>query len=177
MQNYNELKRKADSGDTMAQLNLAQAYFNGDVSGSTELSNGMKYMAMAASSGNSTIQHMYASMLSNLSMDNEAFIWYEKAAKNNNPDSQAKLSLCYFTGTGTSKNDQLALKWAKNAMDNGEEKESGFILGVLYLQGKVVKTDAVQAYRMFKKSALLGNDDAFDAMVDLEKHFPQLKKL
>ena len=177
MQNYNELKRKADNGDTMAQLNLAEAYFNGEVTGSAELGNGMKYMAMAASSGNSTIQHMYASMLSNLSMDNEAFIWYEKAANNKNPESQAKLSWCYFTGTGTSKNDKLAFKWAQNAMNNGEKKESCFILGVLYLQGKVVKPDVVQAYKMFKISDAQGNDDAFDAMLKLRAQFPELKSL
>lgn len=177
MQNYNELKRKADGGDIMAQLTMAEAYFNGDVNGTPELSNGLKYMGMAASSGNPAVQHMYASMLSNLSMDNEAFVWYKKAASNNNPESQSKLSWCYFTGTGTGKDDKLAFTWAEKAIKNGEEKESCFILGVLYLQGKAVKSDAVQAYKMFKKSAAQGNRDALDAIAKLEAQIPQLKKM
>ena len=177
MTNYTELKRKADNGDTMAQLNLAQAYFSGDVTGSSELGSGMHYMEMAANSGNTTIQHMYASMLSKLGLEDQAFAWYEKAANRNHAESQAKLALCYFSGAGTSKNDRLALMWAQKAFANGDENEACFILGVLHLQGKVVKTDGVQAYKMFKKAALNGHDDAFDAMVKLEREFPQLTKL
>ena len=177
MQNYDELKHKADNGDTLAQLNLAEAYFNGDVSGSPELGNGMHYMGMAASSGNAKIQHMYASMLAKLGLEEQAFMWYEKAALNDCPESQAKLSLCYYNGTCTSKNDKLALKWAQQAYKNGDKIESCYVLGFLYLEGNVVRSDAVQAYKMFKEAAMNGDEDSINIIRKLDEQFPQLRRM
>lgn len=51
------------------------------------------------------------------------------------------------------------------------------ILGVLYLQGKVVKTDAIKAYKMLKMALQNGNELADNMVKQMELQFPQLKNL
>ena len=174
---YIEMIKRADSGDVVAQLELAMAYFEGEVNGESELSQGLSYMKKAAESGNDKIENMYAEMLHTMGLIHEAFIWYERAAKHGNVDSQVKLAQDYFAGTVREKNTQEALYWAKKAFDAGELQESPLILGTLYIQKDNVKEEEVIcAYKLFKLAEANGNETARDFRIKMEELVPELKK-
>ena len=177
MKNYREMIRKANGGDSIAQLNLAYAYFNGEVNGFQEIGEGLKYLEMAAKKGNPEIQRMYANFLADAGLDNEAFEWFEKAASQGDVESQVKLASSYFVGSGVEKNDKEAFLWAQKAFDNGDRDQACCLLGILYLQGKAVSTDALAAYRLFKIGAENGNEQANDFKKQMEAEYPQLKKM
>lgn len=175
--NFKELIAKADRGDLSAQLELALAYFEGEVNGETQLSEGCKYLDMAASGGNPKVQCVCAGVYKAAGFHSIAFGWYKKSAEKGHAESQAMLANYYFTGEAGKKDDLEALRWAEKAYNGGEYKESCMILGVLYLQGKVVKADGIKAYKMFKKAMQNGNELAEDMVKKMEMQFPQLRKL
>lgn len=51
--------------------------------------------------------------------DQEAFVWYEKAAQQGDNFGQANLGYCYETGIGTTKNIQQAIVWYQKAAQQG----------------------------------------------------------
>lgn len=173
---FKELKRKADSGDVISQMDLALSYLQGDVNGYSELSEGIKYMEMAASSGIPKIQCICADAYNSAGMYQPAFSWYQKAAEQGDAQSQAMLAKYYFAGAGTEKNDAKAFNLAKMAYQNGDRSESCVVMGILYLQGKVVSSDGLQAYKMFKLASQSGNEEATEFKLKMEAEFPELKR-
>ena len=174
---FQELIAKANQGDLSAQWELAIAYFEGEVNGEPQISEGCKYLDMAANSGNPEVQCLCANVYKAAGFHSMAFGWYEKAAEQGHAESQAMLANYYFSGGAGKKDDLKALYWAEKAYNAGEYKESCIILGVLYLQGKVVETDGITAYKMLKMALQNGNELAEDMVKQMELQFPQLKNL
>lgn len=92
------------------------------------------------------------------SYDN-AFTWYEKAAKKGNVHSQHNIALMYEKGKGAPQDSQMAMKWYQLAAAQGYA-DSLLNIGVLYVKGIGVDKDTDKALEFFKKSAELGNTKA-----------------
>jgi hypothetical protein len=109
-----------------------------------------------------------------------------QAAHRGDPESQYKLSRCYYRGIGAPQDMaeaqkwlekaaskgyveaqfslgvmyyKDAVKWFQRAAENGSDKAQ-FSLGVMYLDGRGVQRDRSMAIHWFKESAKQGNHDA-----------------
>ena len=84
---------------------------------------------------------------------NEAVKWYQKAAQGGDPDAQVELGHRYEYGEGVEQSFKLAAEWyrraAEHVPDLGGAGQGKNQLGVLYLEGRGVPRDYVQAYFWF----------------------------
>jgi serine/threonine protein kinase/TPR repeat protein len=95
----------------------------------------------------------------------KAFYWYLKAAKKEFTPAQIQLAYMYKEGLGISKQPHEYLSWIKKAAEKGDY-QGQFILGNIFLEGKIVKSDKEIAIKLFKKSCNQGYQLACN---DLEK--------
>ena len=79
-----------------------------------------------ANSGDTFSQNCLANLYHNgygVSVDNEqAAIWYQKAAKQGYADAQYNLAHMYYSGLGIEQNIDIARKWMQKAVDQGHIK-------------------------------------------------------
>jgi Sel1 repeat len=84
----------------------------------------------------------------------EAFKWLSQSAEHGNPDAQVALGGMYESGRGVSQNYQLAAEWYRKAAEHGPDLggagQGRNNLGLLYLEGRGIPKDIVQAYMWFK---------------------------
>ena len=76
----------------------------------------------------------------------EAFAWYEKAARQGHVQACQIIGLMYQQGNGVARNTEKAKQWYQYAADRGL-RESQYALGVLYAEGAGVPRD--EALGMF----------------------------
>jgi len=155
-------KKDAERGDTKAQKNLGNCYYNGDGT-AKDYNEAVKWYKKAADQGYSKAQHNLANSYFNgfgVAQDqNEAFKWYKKAAEQGLNISQNFLGKCYYNGWGTAKDHAEAVKWFKKAADQ-EYRESQFLVGYCYDIGDGVPKNYGEAFKWFKKSAEQGYPEA-----------------
>lgn len=177
MSNYQKIIKSAEEGNVEAQIELSLAYFSGDVSGKTEFGEALTWMEKAANSGSSKAQFAAAKMYKQLGITGTAIKWLEKAANNGVKFAEAELSQYYYSGTYVEKDEGKAYIYAKRAFEKGEEDIAPIVLGLLYLSGNIVESDAAQAYKMFKLSALNGNETARGFVKRMQEEVPELRNL
>jgi TPR repeat protein len=94
----------------------------------------------------------------------EALKWYKKAAEGGDPDAQAELGQKYEYGEGVEQNYKLAAEWyrraAEHVPDLGGAGQGRNHLGLLYMEGRGVPLDYVQAYFWFSLSGAEENTTA-----------------
>ena len=163
-----KLIEKANSGDVVALVELAQAYFKGEVNGYPESGKGMECVEKAARLGSPSVQNFCASLYKELGLHKKAFEWYMEAAKQNHPESQALVASYYFSGEGVDKDDKRAFEWAQKAHENGEKNVAPTLLGGMYIQGTVVESSYSKAYELFCIGAKNGNELAIQYKKQLE---------
>lgn len=86
----------------------------------------------------------------------EAFKWYEKAAKQGNPDGLNGMGCCYKLGYYVEKDEKRAAQLFIKAADEGSEKAM-YNLAMAYRNGKGVELDWEKAYMLFRKLAERGD--------------------
>ena len=96
----------------------------------------------------------------------EALKWFRLSAKQNYPESQAYIGLCYFYGYGVTKNQYEAFKWFKLAADQGNLFGKG-CLGVCYYYGQGVSRNTDKGLKLLRESAQGGCEEAQDALYEL----------
>lgn len=69
--------------------------------------------------------------LSVIGDNEEAILWYKKAAEQGNLDAMSALGGGYYFGNGTEVNKDLAFKWINKSANQGHI-DSMMILGMLY---------------------------------------------
>src|ERR1700752_5081721 len=84
----------------------------------------------------------------------QALRWLRKSAEQGDPDSQHSLGQMYENGEGAIRNCSLAAKWYRKAAEHdpdlGGAGQGRNNLGMLYLYGRGVPKDYVQAYMWFR---------------------------
>lgn len=139
---FEHMKRAADLGDRVAQTHVAQAY-DGAMWGAPRrdaaLAKAYYEKAMAQNES-----HAFWCLGNNHLLgtngwtkdENKAFEYYKTAVELDYSKAFLSLALCYLRGTGTEKNNVLALQWLKKATDNGDE-EAAVRYGIALASGIV----------------------------------------
>ena len=78
------------------------------------------------------------------------------AAQKGYAPAQFELGMCYYSGTGASKNDKSGARWLRLAAEQGYAEGQGQ-LGVCYCEGKGVDRDEVEAVKLFRLAAEQNN--------------------
>jgi len=89
----------------------------------------------------------------------DAVIWYRKAAEKGNAIAQNNLGTLYFSGLGVPKDDTQAAVWYRKAADQGVAGAQS-ILGFMFENGRGVPKDDVQAVAWYRKAAEQGDANA-----------------
>lgn len=157
-----ELKKKAEQGDSSAQLNIGGRYCDGK-GVEKNFKEAANWYRKAAEQGNIDAQRILGVCYfkgEGVEKDlKEAVNWYRKAAEQGNAGAQYNLGLCYGRGTGVPKDATEAFKWWTKAGNLGDA-DAQFWLGLCYDSGEGVEKDLKEAANWFRKAAEQGNSDA-----------------
>lgn len=115
------------------------------------------------------IGYMYEEGLGITKDDQQAFIWYKKAAEKGNIKAQVRLAKVYEDGRGTNIDLHKAFIWNKIAAGLGNDIAQ-YNLGCLYEQGKGIDKDPNKALYWYNQSANQGNNHAIVAKSRLESN-------
>ena len=85
-----------------------------------------------------------------------AFMLYQRAAADGDPEAQYKLGKMYYGGEGTEKNTDEAIRLFRLAAEQGYEKAE-FRLGAAYQLGWDIAQDKESAFYWYKRAAEHGN--------------------
>lgn len=89
----------------------------------------------------------------------QAFRWYEEAARQGNPDGINGMGICYKLGCGVEKDEVRAVKLFSKSADEGSEKGL-YNLAMAYYSGKGVELDWEKAFGIFKSLAEKGEQNS-----------------
>ena len=83
-----------------------------------------------------------------------------------NIDAVFNLAMCYYRGIGTEKNVQEALKWFKNAAEQGDD-QAMYNIAITYHDGLEVSRDMNEAQKWYMRAASKGNQRAITELQKL----------
>ncbi|MDX1253534.1 MAG: sel1 repeat family protein [Gammaproteobacteria bacterium] len=144
-----ELRTKANQGDTNAQFLLGATYDRGQrtTKGQSEAA---AWYRKAAEQGHAAAQNSLGSMYQygeGVPQDNtEAVLWYQKAAEQGYAEAYTNLGYMYDGGLGVKQDKQKAVKLYHSGAEKGS-LTAMLNIGVSYWKGEGVSKDIVQAYK------------------------------
>ena len=100
----------------------------------------------------SIIARMYYNGLGTEQDYEKAFVYYMKAAEQNNADAQYRVGRMFLAGEGTEQNTPKAIEWLEKAA-NQNNPFAQYALGKIYFDGEYVPEDLKQAYSWLKKAS------------------------
>jgi TPR repeat protein len=160
--NLNELRAKAESGDTEAQSTLGFIYAKA-VTVEQDINKALYWYGMAAELGHVNAQYnlgvIYAKGRGIEQNFELAFKWYSNAAEAGDVSAQVALATMYSKGVGIEKDERAAFKWSTRAAKRGH-LNSMYRLGEMYHRGIGISQNNLEAFRWFKKAAGRNHLDA-----------------
>ena len=160
--NVRKLMKLAEKGDTQAQIELADAYFNGK-GVKRSFQDAVTWLQKAAEAGDAQSQYQLATCYlegKGVSKSDEAAVqWLEKAASAGIPAAQRQLALCYRDGRGVAQSNEKYFTWIEKNADN-EKPEVQLDLAKAYYNADGVKKDISKARLWAEKAAKKGNAEA-----------------
>ncbi len=140
----------------------AKSYAAGDVVGS------MPLLRRSADAGHAPAQVLLAEILDRSEFDEEAVVYYRKAAEQGSADGQFGLGSMYSIGEGLKKDVSAARRWITLAADQGHKQAVG-VMAQAFIAGQLGVSDqerqGEEARRWIRKAADLGYLPAVDALV------------
>jgi len=156
------LRSAAESGDALAQCDLALCYRMG-LGVSTNCKEAVDWYRKAAEQGHAGAQYYlgwcYENGVGVRKDHTQAVEWYRKAAEQGDADAQNNLGWCYENGVGVRKDHTQAFEWYRKAAEQGHA-DAQYNLGVCYENGVGVRKDHKQAVEWYRKAAEQGDADA-----------------
>jgi len=98
----------------------------------------------------------------------QAYAWYQKAAKLNDPIAQNNLGVFFEQGLGVDRNYQEAAKWYRESAEWGY-RFAQYNLGLLYHEGHGVAKDPKQAQYWLQLAALQGVKQAIEKLKSISR--------
>lgn len=156
-------ERAAEHGYAQAQAVLAGAFLQGE-GVKIDLARGFALAQKSAAQGNSAGQYFLALALYNGSAPGgkdaaRAFPLFLKLAQENDSAAQWMVAQAYANGDGVGKNRGEAVRWARQAAEQGYPDAEAF-LGIAYSTGDGVPKDRGEAITWLTKAAAAGNENA-----------------
>lgn len=141
-----ELKKRAEEGDAVAQMEIGAALSQ---EAWRKYAAASKWIRKAAESGNTDAQvslaRQYAKGLGVEQNYTEAAKWAMKAAEQGNSRGQCDLGMLYYDGHGVDQDYKEAAKWLAKAAEAGV-RDAQLHLGLLYSKGRGVEQSYEEAY-------------------------------
>ena len=163
------LRKRAESGDVKAQVQLGLAYASGDGVTADE-SEAVKWFRKAADQGDAAGEYYLGEVYATgrgVPVDYvEALKWLRKAAAQGEAHAQYNLAAMYLQGLGVSKDEAEAAKWMRRAADQGLTAGQ-FGLGSMYAHGRGVPQNATEAVTWYRKAADQGDGPAMNNLAFL----------
>jgi TPR repeat protein/serine/threonine protein kinase len=163
------LRKAADQGNALAQVNLGRMYENGN-GVPKDMVEAAKWYRKAAEQqnpwGENSLGCLYETGSGVEKNFAEAIQLYRKSADQGNESAQVNLGRMYENGNGVAKDMVEAAKWYRKAAEQGESQAQNS-LGWLYKSGSGVETNLAEAVKWFRKSADLGNADGQNSLADM----------
>jgi TPR repeat protein len=157
-----EIRKRAEAGETEAQYWLGEKYFKGDGIPQSD-TRAAEWCRKAADQGNADAQFdlgwLYEEGRGVPQSDTKAVEWYRKAAEQGNANAQFNLGWMYEEGRGVSKSDSHAVEWYRKSAEQGNAIAQ-YILGGMYRKGRGVSKSDSQAVEWYRKAADQGDADA-----------------
>jgi len=157
-QGIDSLIKKAESGDAVAQCNLARKYFF-DKSVKDNTVKAFYWYKKSAEQGYAKAQGMLAYMYNNgLGTPinfHKGFYWMKKSAEQGDANAQIILAYMYNNGLGTPINFYKGFYWMKKSAEQGIAYAQ-HKLALMYYNGEGTLKDLNKAFYWYKKSAEQG---------------------
>jgi TPR repeat protein len=167
-----ELKRSAESGDALAQNNLAYLYTFG-LDEPQDYREAARWYASSAAQGFAAAQYnlgtLYERGLGVPRDLSKAARWYRAAAEQDHVLAQSRLGLMYESGWGLPKDSREAMHWYRVAADQGD-RAAQCNLAYGYFSGRGVPRDLLEAAKWFGKAAEQGMPAAQNNLAALYHH-------
>ena len=165
-QDLNDMRARAEGGDTAAMLDLSDIYFIGDgVEKSADQS--FEWLLRAAEAGDAGAQNTVGNCYEagepvekNLKTASE---WYLKSFKGGSADACLSLALFYEEGGYFGNNPEYALAFYEEGALRGSAM-CQHRLGVKYLDGQGVRRDTIHAIDLLEKAGRGGLASAFELL-------------
>ena len=150
-----QLREKAEQGDSQAQADLAYAYYSGNGIGQ-DFAMATHWFHQAAIQGHRIAQYNYGVMCEHghgISPNmEEAFKWYRKAADQDYPNAIRALGRCYEHGKGVEQNPAEAFRLYQKAADLGNLASINLV-GYCCEMGIGTERDMEKAISYYTKAA------------------------
>lgn len=160
---FSELQRRAESGDSDAQYDLAMQYWEGKEGAPKDDSKAFYWAKKSAEQGDAYAQswvgYFYENGYGTARDFGEAAYWYRRSADQGNRFSQNNLGECYYYGRGVERSYEKAASWYKKAADQ-EFPSAYYNLGWCYEMGEGVASNQSLAISCYRKAAASGNENA-----------------
>lgn len=134
-------------------------------------------LMQAAQSGDADAQFNLGEMFekgSGVPLDTgRAFIWFERAAKQNHQQARFNLASMYYRGEGTETNPGKAFQLMEQLAKGGYARAQ-FSLGLMYETGIFIKRDVEQATKWYQRAAVGGYTPALMTLADFPQSVPAL---
>jgi Sel1 repeat protein len=161
--NMRKIMRLAEKGDAQAQMELADAYFNGKGGLKRSFQDAVVWLEKAAEAGDVNAQYQIAQCYMEgkgvAKSEEKGVEWLTKVAEGGNADAQHQLALCYRDGRGVAQSNEKYFFWIEKVAD-GEKPETQLDLAKAYYVGDGVKKDLNKARFWAEKSSAKGNLEA-----------------
>jgi TPR repeat protein len=152
---FEELKAKAESGDRMAQADLADEYWLGDRAVEKDYKEAAKWYRKSAEQGCGHAEAMLGLLYSDgdgVKQDHEkAERWYRKAANKGEDLAQFGLGTMYLLGEGVRKDKVTAYAWFKIAALNGSSQGNEVMSKMNEEYGRMTPAEFVKANALVKE--------------------------
>lgn len=171
MEEYEDLRTEAQSGDAEAQYDLGVALRDGDM-GRPEPEWGAHWLNQAALQGYAAAQ-LDVGMLFlggvGVPQDSEtAAAWVAEAANQGFAPGQFQMGLMLQAGVGVEMNQEWAMYWLETSAENGSA-EARRHLGIMYETGDGVEKSLLQAMTWYGRAAEAGDKEAMMAYQALKR--------
>ena len=151
-QDFQDQLSRAVAGDAEAQEQVGRAYGWGSGGVEKNIEEALYWFELAAEQGNVTAMNGTGFMLACAGRNEEAVVWYRKAAALSNPFAQCNLAYCLYHGVGVAKNIKEAMTWFHKSAAQGHP-EAEFNLGIHFWN----EGHEAEAVEWFRKGAEQGD--------------------
>lgn len=158
-ENIAELKARAEKGDAMAQVDLANRYYSGE-GVPRDMAETERWFRKAtpelkakAERGDASAQHwlgvFHATGMGGVAKDYaEALKWFRKSAAQGDAGAKYRLGILYSNGNGVPKDDAEAVRWWHESAEQGNA-EAQYFLAYSCWKGEGIGKDLVQSHAWY----------------------------
>ena len=159
---FRRIRKVAETGNSEAQVSLAEAYFYGRGVATNRVEAVRWYRAAAVDGDPAAQASLGLCLLRGWGCGRnaaEAVEWYKRAARQGSMAAMNDLAFCHMHGIGVAKDEKAGFEWALEAAKRGFAPAQTMV-GECYLDGRGVEANIGRGETWLYRAARLGNKRA-----------------